>query len=451
MEVIKLQFNGVFQGRESEIRITPDNMISVFDFIRVAGGQKDPYSTWNRLPEEFKNEVSAFCTNHKFPGLGQKNTPVISVNGMVKLLFWLPGEMAKQFRSKSAETMIRYLGGDVTLIDEIKKIDQEHINNPNNIAQVFRNEVNSQVINSTNKLNLIFNQDQINTSNKLIAYYGDKSNIFYMFSFLFNDEYYAKFGIVLGVREFHRRVQEHIKEFEYICFHNILQCSNVTKVESDFKETSLFNMNKAKIPKKNTGNHLEIIKLSEIITTEVIKNEMIKVAGDKMIDPPPMYQENESNGSNTLNIEKEKTKQKEEETKQLKLELEIIKIKLEMLKLTQTSNSLEVIQNIIPIETTSNSLEVIENNIQQVKSGNDIITEFIETQTIPSNLIVDTISMNDLYTRYYAWINKTYPNANLDIQRTFTKKLKDLNIVNYRSNISNLNNTSGITNRKIIN
>lgn len=47
---------------------------------------------------------------------------------MVKLLFLLPGETAKQFRNKSAETMIRYLGGDLTLIDEIKKIDQEHIN-----------------------------------------------------------------------------------------------------------------------------------------------------------------------------------------------------------------------------------------------------------------------------------------------------------------------------------
>ena len=61
---------------------------------------------------------------------------------MVKLLFWLPGETAKQFRSKSAEVMIRYLGGDITLIDEIKAIDQEYIINPNNIAHVFREEVN---------------------------------------------------------------------------------------------------------------------------------------------------------------------------------------------------------------------------------------------------------------------------------------------------------------------
>jgi hypothetical protein len=279
-EIQKLQFDGIFQGRENEIRITPDNMISIFDFIRVAGGQEQPRKTWLDIEKKYKKEVVTFCNNFKFDGQGQRQTPVISLQGMVKLLFWLPGEMAKQFRSKSAETMIRYLGGDLSLIDEIKKIDQEHINNPNNIAQVFRNEVNIQT-----QQNLLFNQDQINISNKLVDYYGNKKDIFYLFSFIYLEKLYAKFGIVGEVREFHKRVHEHVKEFESICFHNILQCSNITKVESDFKETSLYNMNKVKIPKKNGGNHIEVIKLSEIITTSVIKEEMVKIAGERMIDP----------------------------------------------------------------------------------------------------------------------------------------------------------------------
>jgi hypothetical protein len=303
-----LQFDGIFQGKESEIRITPDNMISVFDFIKVAGGQENPKQTWNNIQNIHENEVVQNLDYFQFKGQGQRKTPVISVQGMVKLLFWLPGEMAKKFRAKSAETMIRYLGGDLTLIDEIKKIDQEHTTNPNNIAQVFRSEVNQQ--------NLLFNQDQINTSNKLIAYYGDKTNIFYMFSFLYLNEMYAKFGVVGEVREFHKRVQEHIAEFEDINFYNIMQCLNVTKVEADFKETALVSMNKAKIPKKNGGNHVEIIKLSEIVTLEVIKEEMIKVAGTRMVDPPPRYVEIQESNTMNLDIEKERTKQKEEETKQ---------------------------------------------------------------------------------------------------------------------------------------
>jgi hypothetical protein len=167
-----LVFDGIFSGREKEIRITPDKQISVFDFIKVVGGQTQPDKTWKNILKEHEKEVRNYFTNFKFLGQGQRLTPVINVQGMVKLLFWLPGETAKQFRSKSAEVMIRYLGGDTTLIDEIKAIDQEHIDNPNNIAQVFREQVTERQL---------FNQDQINTSKRLINYYGDKRDILYVF------------------------------------------------------------------------------------------------------------------------------------------------------------------------------------------------------------------------------------------------------------------------------
>ena len=52
-----LEFDGIFQGRESEIRITPDNMISVFDFIKVAGGQANPKQTWTNIQKEHKHEL----------------------------------------------------------------------------------------------------------------------------------------------------------------------------------------------------------------------------------------------------------------------------------------------------------------------------------------------------------------------------------------------------------
>ena len=276
-------------------------------------------------------------------------TPVVNVQGMVKLLFWLPGESAKQFRSKSAETMIRYLGGDLTLIDEIKHIDQVHQANPDNIAQIFRNEIN----------NNLFTQDLINTSKKLINYYGNKNDIFYMFSFKLAEEWYAKYGIVGELREFHERISQHIAEFEQICFHNIIQCSNICKVEADFKNSSLVMMNKTKVPKKYGGNHTEIIRLSELVTTDTIKQEMIKVAGERMLDPlPPSYnrvieetgieQEREktkqieiqSNELTKQSIEITKQKQIEcvELTKQKEIELEIKKLEFEMMKFKYENN-----------------------------------------------------------------------------------------------------------------
>ena len=119
----KLQFEGIFQGREKEIRITEDKRISVFDFIKVVGGQANPKQTWANIQKNHKEEVVQFLDYSQFGKT--KATPVINVQGMVKLLFWLPGELAKQFRSKSAEVMIRYLGGDTSLIDEFKKLQEE--------------------------------------------------------------------------------------------------------------------------------------------------------------------------------------------------------------------------------------------------------------------------------------------------------------------------------------
>lgn len=343
----QFQLDGIFQGHENEIRITSDNMISVFDFIRVAGGQKDFYSTWNRILNCHKNEIQAFCQDHQFE-LGKKKTPVISVHGMVKLLFWLPGETAKQFRSKSAEIMIRYLGGDLTLVDEIKTIDNHHTETPNNIAKVFRDEANKNCAKT-----FLFNQDQINTSNKLIQHFGNQTDVFYLFSFVYELEWYAKFGIVGDVREFHRRIDQHKAEFGDICFNNVMKCLNVRKVESDFKDTSLFRTNKVKIPKKTGGNHTEIIKLSEIVTTDDIKNQMFRTAGDRVLDPPTYLeatndvstslQTNNELSLHEIDLEKtkeiEKTKQMELnnqlEIKKLEIQLEMKKLDFEMMKFTR--------------------------------------------------------------------------------------------------------------------
>ena len=108
--------------------------------------------------------------------------------------------------------------------------------------------------------------------------------------------------------------------------------SNVYKIESEFKDTALHCLNKVKIPKKSGGFHVEVLKLSEIVTTEIIKEEMIKVAGDRILDPPPEYtQENTTNIS--LEIEKEKTKRLEIESN-TKIRLAEIGIEVEKLRLT---------------------------------------------------------------------------------------------------------------------
>lgn len=381
----ELTFSGVFKGRENEIRITEDKMISAFDFIKVVGGHKKPKNVWYDIEKRYKNELALFSGQFKFPGRGKTLTPVINVNGMVKLLFWLPGEMAKKFRSTSAETMIRYLGGDLSLLDEIKTIDNEHNTNPNNIAKFFREEVNS---------NKLFNKDQINHSNNLINHFKDKKDIFYMFSFKYLEEWYSKFGIVGEVREFYNRVLEHQKEFEDICFHLVLQCNNVYKIENEFKETSIYSINKTKIPKKNGGYHVEILKLSEIVTTESIKNEMIRVAGDRILDPPPEYSELNTKDL-SLDIEKEKTKQIElqEQTKQIEIQEKTkqLQLELEILRLRRSQ----------PVEQ---STQQPRSSTNQVDSKKELVKKFLQLETIITTKSTDYIFLDDLYEKLEEWL-----------------------------------------------
>ena len=48
---------------------------SVFDMIRVLGGQKNPTQVWLRLKESHP-EVATKCGYLQFPGAGQRETPV---------------------------------------------------------------------------------------------------------------------------------------------------------------------------------------------------------------------------------------------------------------------------------------------------------------------------------------------------------------------------------------
>ena len=103
------------------------------------------------------------------------------------------------------------------LTEQAKKIRKYYVKLENINNKIIKNAIE-------NNNQILFNQDQINTSNRLIEHFGNKKDIFYMFSFRYLQEWYAKFGIVSELREFHNRIIEHQREFENICFHSVMQC-----------------------------------------------------------------------------------------------------------------------------------------------------------------------------------------------------------------------------------
>ena len=95
--------------------------LSVRDLIMVMCNKtnQEAARTLSRMAGSFQKELLPFWKNFQFPGRGQSEQPVIQFQGAMKLLMWLPGEQAKQFRSKASDILTRYFAGDKTLLIDI--------------------------------------------------------------------------------------------------------------------------------------------------------------------------------------------------------------------------------------------------------------------------------------------------------------------------------------------
>ena len=64
---------------------------------------------WNRLHERHPEVVTSL---HKFPGARQKQTHVADAKAICEIVLLLPGKAAADFRKRTAEVLVRFLGGD---------------------------------------------------------------------------------------------------------------------------------------------------------------------------------------------------------------------------------------------------------------------------------------------------------------------------------------------------
>ena len=138
-------------GRDvSRIRKTNEAppRVSVFDAIRAVAGVQQPEWTWRQLKVSHP-EVLGLTTDFKFPGRGQRDTPVTDARGIVRIIMLLPCRTAAPIRAKAADVLVRYLGGDPSLVPEIQanRELQEHLarEDPEHPARIFGEAVESRV------------------------------------------------------------------------------------------------------------------------------------------------------------------------------------------------------------------------------------------------------------------------------------------------------------------
>ena len=125
-------FKEITQASLGRIRKTPEipPRVSVYDVIGVITGQlpKHCVTTFDRLSNSHP-EVTTTCGKFKFAGQGQRETPVADAREITEIIMVLSGRGAAQFRKKSADVIVRYLGGCPTLVEEIaaNRVAQENL------------------------------------------------------------------------------------------------------------------------------------------------------------------------------------------------------------------------------------------------------------------------------------------------------------------------------------
>jgi hypothetical protein len=99
--------------------------ISVIDVVAAITGKsgREAAEVFRRLTESYP-EVQANCFSFQFAGKRQKNTPVTHAKGIVEIIMVLPGSQAAKVRRQAAEILVRYFGGDITLVAEVCHLRQ---------------------------------------------------------------------------------------------------------------------------------------------------------------------------------------------------------------------------------------------------------------------------------------------------------------------------------------
>jgi hypothetical protein len=109
-----LRFDG-FDGEE--IRVTPDDRYSVYDVIKFCG-KGNPRQSWKGLTEVY-SEVVKKVDNYKFPGKGQRETPVANRQDILYIIGLLPGAFGRAYREDSARVFLQYLDASPELAESV--------------------------------------------------------------------------------------------------------------------------------------------------------------------------------------------------------------------------------------------------------------------------------------------------------------------------------------------
>ena len=110
-ELVRLTENalqGVRKTSESSPRVSVLDVLAIF----LAGRRRSASTmAWMRLKERYP-DVTKHIGKYKFPGQGQRPTPVASAQDIMQIIMVLGGTAAAASRRETADLLVRYIHGN---------------------------------------------------------------------------------------------------------------------------------------------------------------------------------------------------------------------------------------------------------------------------------------------------------------------------------------------------
>lgn len=213
--------DSLFLGKN--VRVYEQNSIkfvSLIDIITLLTSDPNYASKiYNRVIHEYE-ELKDFIIYHTFEGQGQKSTPLVDKYGLMEFLMVLPGKKAALFRRKAAKILVRYLEGDVTLVQEI--VD-------NASTTIPENHVLETPKDFANKLFRLSELSCERQKGRNINEFG-----FYPCVYILNVKYNGLPAVKVGsTMDFIRRIGEHINDLDVTDVYSIIPCSAYSYLERE--------------------------------------------------------------------------------------------------------------------------------------------------------------------------------------------------------------------------
>ena len=218
-----------------KIRITPETprRISIYDLIAVVSSCKCPARVYADMCTNHP-EVVRQAQNFKFEGAGQRPTPVTDIKGAVMIMNLLPGRAAAVFRQTTADVFIRYVGGDETLIAEVKRNAEVQQALPEDNPMRLCGEAVAERNNCVVEVNVprqgydVFKFTSPTMEGQYLDDFIDE-NVVYLLSFA---DSYIKFGKSENNWE---RMKKHIKTYPDAQLYCMYRVKYMKRIENKFK------------------------------------------------------------------------------------------------------------------------------------------------------------------------------------------------------------------------